>query len=191
MQPVIPDGITLRPAGAADAEALLNIYGPIVSDTTISFETAVPTASEFAGRIDNALAQHQWLVADSADGIVGYAYGTAHRARQAYRYAVETSVYVATQAHGRGIARLLYLQLFEDLAALGYFHAFAGITMPNEPSVAAHRALGFTSIGTFPNVGFKHGQWHDVSWWHRPLRAGYPDAEPGRAGSGALPGVVS
>jgi phosphinothricin acetyltransferase len=64
----------------------------------------------------------------------------------------------------------LYEALFPLLAELGYFHAYAGITLPNEASVALHRKMGFAPIGTFPSVGFKFERWHDVSWWHRPLR---------------------
>lgn len=172
--------MTLRQARRDDASALLAIYAPIVEQTTISFEEQVPSAAVFADRIEAALTGHQWLVAQAGDAVVGYAYGTAHRARAAYRYSVETSVYVAPYMQGSGVARRLYLQLFEDLAALGYFHAFAGITMPNEPSVAFHRATGFSAIGTFPRVGYKQGNWHDVSWWQRPLRDGAPTAEPGR-----------
>lgn len=160
---------------------MLVIYGPIVEQTTISFEERVPSVADFADRIEGTLAEHQWLVAEAQGQVLGYAYGTAHRARAAYRYSAETSVYVAPAAHGAGVATRLYERLFEDLIALGYYHAFAGITMPNDPSVAFHRAVGFESIGTFPKVGYKQGQWHDVSWWHRPLQHGAPAAEPGRS----------
>lgn len=171
----------IRQAHRDDAAAMLTIYAPIVEQTTISFEEQVPSTSVFGERIDAALAEHQWLVAESDGSLVGYAYGTAHRARAAYRFSAETSVYVAPAQHGAGVARRLYQQLLADLAALGYFHAFAGITMPNDPSVAFHRAAGFESIGTFPQVGYKQGRWHDVSWWHRPLQPGEPQVEPGRS----------
>lgn len=170
----------IRPAVAADAEALLAIYAPIVRDTTISFETTVPSVADFAARIASALAAHQWLVAETPQGLIGYAYGTSHRARAAYRFAAETSVYVADNAHGLGVARALYSALFDDLVALGYYHAYAGITMPNQPSVGLHAAMGFSLLGQFPNVGFKQGRWHDVSWWYRPLQTGVPQREPGR-----------
>src|SRR5690606_17663512 len=90
------------------------------------------------------------------------------------RYAVETSVYVHPDHHGRGLGAALYQHLFENLAGLGYFHAFAGITLPNEASTRLHGKAGFRHVGTFPNVGFKLDRWHDVSWWHRPIQAGSP-----------------
>lgn len=174
--PELPHGISLRTAAPDDAAALLAIYAPIVRDTSISFETQVPTTAEFAARIAAVLERHQWLVAEQAAGaLVGYAYGGPHRARAAYRYATETSVYVAPEAQGAGVGRALYEQLFADLVRLGYFHAYAGITLPNSASDHLHHACGFTEIGRFPRVGFKHGRWHDVGWYHRELRAGLPD----------------
>lgn len=106
---------------------------------------------------------------ESKDAICGYAYGTPHRARQAYQRSVETSVYVSSKFRGRGVGTELYKALFESLSQKGYHNAFAGITMPNDASVSLHRSLGFESIGTFREVGFKFGNWHDVSWWQRAV----------------------
>jgi phosphinothricin acetyltransferase len=165
---------SIRIAGASDAAAVLAIYAPIVADTAISFEVTSPSEAALAARIESCNEAHRWLVAEAAGGIAGYAYGTSHRARHAYRYSVETSVYVHPAHHGRGVGLALYERLFEDLADLGYFHAFAAITLPNDASTGLHARAGFRHIGTFPNVGFKFGRWHDVSWWHRTLRPGMP-----------------
>ncbi len=164
----------IRCATAADAPALHAIYAPIVEHTAISFELTVPSVEEFAGRIDAANRSHAWLLAERDGRPVGYAYGTAHRSRAAYRFSTETSVYVHEDVRGQGVGSSLYRSLFDELARLGYFHAYAGITVPNPASEAAHRRAGFAHIGTFPRVGFKFGRWHDVSWWHRVLREGVP-----------------
>jgi phosphinothricin acetyltransferase len=167
--------LVIRSATADDSASALAIYAPIVKDTVISFETEPPSVDEFSARIEACLSSHAWLVAESDGALAGYAYGTAHRARHAYRFSTEVSVYVHAAHRGRGVGRVLYERLFERLAELGYYHAFAGITVPNDGSISLHRAVGFHHVGTFPQVGFKFGGWHDVSWWHRPLRAGTPE----------------
>lgn len=165
----------IRRAQPEDAAALLAIYAPIVTDTAISFETVPPEPGEFARRIAEANRRHAWLMAERAGRAAGYAYATAHRAREAYRYSVEVSVYVHQDHRGAGVGSRLYQQLFDVLVELGYFHAYAGIAVPNPASVHLHRRLGFRRVGTLPKVGFKFGRWHDVSWWHRRLRPGLPE----------------
>lgn len=167
--------VTIRAAGAQDAHACREIYAPHVLERSTSFELNVPTAGEMAQRIAAASERHCWLVAvDASDSPLGYAYATAFRAREAYRFGAETSVYVADSARRQGLGRRLYQQLFEALKALGYYHAFAGITLPNDPSVALHERLGFVATGRFPNAGFKFDRWHDVGWWYRVLQDGRP-----------------
>ena len=121
-----------------------------------------------------ALAGWAWLVAEDAGQVAGYAYATPHRSRGAYRWSVETSVYVAAAARGQGVGTQLYTALLPVLAEKGYCNAYAGITLPNDASVALHRRVGFQAIGVFRSVGRKFGAWHDVSWWHLPLRAEPP-----------------
>ena len=101
---------------------------------------------------------------------MGYAYGSMHRERAAYRWSVETSAYVDPGAQRTGIGRALYRALFEALARKGFCNALAGIALPNEPSVAFHRSVGFEPIGVFTKVGRKFGAWHDVAWLQRRLR---------------------
>jgi L-amino acid N-acyltransferase YncA len=159
----------IRPAVTADARALLAIYAPFVLHTAVSFEATPPTVAEFEARIRKALDRWTWLVA-TIDGLcVGYASGSTHRERDAYRYSVETSVYVEPTFHRRGIARALYTALFADLAGRGYCNAYAGVALPNDASVALHRHLGFEPIGVFRAVGHKFDRWHDVWWCQRPL----------------------
>jgi phosphinothricin acetyltransferase len=170
--------LKIRPATAADAASLLTIYRPFVESTAVSFETVAPTADEFAARIAKAVADWQWLLAERAGECIGYAYGSAHRERRAYRWSVEVSAYVHPGHHRQGVGRTLYERLLEDLACKGFCNAYAGITIPNEGSIALHRSLDFESIGVFKAVGRKFGKWHDVAWFQRALRSSPPPEEP-------------
>ena len=169
--------LKIRPATVADAASLLAIYRPFVESTAVSFETVVPTVGEFAARIAKALAGWQWLLAEISGQCIGYAYGSTHRERRAYRWSVEVSAYVDPGHHRQGAGRRLYESLLADLARKGFCNAYAGITVPNESSIALHRSLGFESIGVFKAVGRKFGKWHDVAWYQRALRK-CPPEEP-------------
>ena len=161
----MPEMFTIRPGVDADAHELLGIYRPFVESTGVSFETVVPTAEEFAARIAKAVAGWQWLVAEQDGQCIGYAYGSSHRERPAYRWSVEVSAYVHPNYHRKGVGRALYLRLLEELAQKGFCNALAGTTLPNDGSVALHKAVGFESIGVFSRVGRKFGRWHDVAWF--------------------------
>jgi phosphinothricin acetyltransferase len=87
---------------------------------------------------------------------------------------VEVTAYVRADAQRQRVGTSLYARLFEDLAALGYYNAFAGVTLPNDASVGLHTAVGFEPIGVFRSVGWKFGRWHDVAWFQRRLREGAP-----------------
>lgn len=169
------DAIILRPAAPADAPAIAAIYAPYVGESAISFEETPPDAEVMATRMSTP-PKLPWWVAIDADMIVGYAYAAPHRTRAAYRWSVEVSVYLAPSHSGRGLGTRLYRQLLPDLRGLGYVNAYAGIALPNPASVRLHERVGFTTIGAFPNVGYKHGRWHDVGWWHLALTD--PPADP-------------
>jgi phosphinothricin acetyltransferase len=112
---------------------------------------------------------HLWLVAERDGRVVGYAYGGPHRERAAYNWTVEVSAYVDRNAHRTGLGRLLYTELFDRLRSMGFRLLVAGITLPNEASVAIHEAIGFEPVGVYKNIGFKNGQWWDVGWWQLDL----------------------
>ena len=163
--------MNIRVATLADAEAIAAIYEPIVTNTSISFELTAPTVDEIRGRIVKTLADLPWLVSEDAQGAVdGYVYASKHRERPAYQWSVDVTAYVREDARGSGVGKRLYQVLCQELVALGYFQAFAGIALPNDASVALHEAVGFEPIGIYRKVGFKLGAWHDVGWWQRELR---------------------
>ena len=161
---------TIRHADPArDAAACAAIYEPYVTGTVISFELTPPDAGEFAQRIDRIARTHPWLVAELDGDTIGFAYGSPHHERAAYRWAADVSVYLAARAQRRGIGRALYERLFGLLAQQGVRTLCAGITLPNDASVALHQALGFVPVGIYRNIGFKFGSWHDVGWWQLEL----------------------
>ena len=141
----------------------------MVENTAISFELTPPSLDELTNRIETYSASHAWLVADRAGILLGYAYATPHRAREAYKHSVETSVYVNDSCRGEGVGKHLYLALFDELKGHDFHNAFAGIALPNDASVALHKSVGFTPVGVFREIGYKHGKWHDVSWWQRSI----------------------
>lgn len=152
-----------------DASAVAEIYLPYVRDTAISFEATPPGVEEIRTRIATTLARLPWLVVSDGDSVKGFAYASPHRAREAYRWSVDVSLYLDESIHRRGQGRRLYAALFNVLVAQGYVNAYAGIALPNSASVGLHEALGFTPVGTFNSVGFKHEKWWDVGWWQRRL----------------------
>jgi L-amino acid N-acyltransferase YncA len=165
-----PSAVSIRTATIADAAACVAIYQPLVESTAVSFETVVPTVEEFAARIQKSLSAWTWLIAERDGRCIGYAYGHSHRERAAYRWSVEVTIYVDASHRGQGVGSELYRRLFTDLSNLGYCNAFAGVTQPNEASMALHRGVGFEYIGTFRSVGRKFDRWHDVAWFQRKLR---------------------
>jgi L-amino acid N-acyltransferase YncA len=165
-----------------EANACAAIYSPYVTDTVISLEEVAPTPAEMAARIERTLKTHPWLVAEEAGEVIGYAYGSQHRERAAYRWAADVAVYVDPRHHRRGAARILYETLFALLAEQGFRIACAGVTLPNEASVGLHEALGFQPVGVYRRIGFKFGAWRDVGWWQLELTnpGDGPPREPGR-----------
>jgi L-amino acid N-acyltransferase YncA len=161
---------TIRLATPEDAAAILAIYAPIVRDTAISFEVEPPTLVEMAERIATTLPHLPWLVCDRQGEVLGYVYASAHRARAAYQWSVDVTVYIQAAARRTGIGRALYTALFALLALQGFCQCFAGITLPNPASVGLHEALGFQALGIYRRVGYKRGAWHDVGWWQRTLQ---------------------
>src|SRR4051794_15900797 len=168
---------TIRPADPErDGAACARIYAPYVEDHVASFEQVAPDATEMARRIADTSRTHPWLVLERDGTVGGFAYGAPHRARAAYRWAADVSVYVDPTHHGSGAGRALYAELLERLRAQRLYTVCAGITLPNAASVALHESFGFTLVGVYRAIGFKAGAWRDVGWWQLALRP--PDDHP-------------
>jgi phosphinothricin acetyltransferase len=160
---------SIRLATTSDAAAIAAIYRPAVADSAISFEIEPPDAAEMDRRVQATLLRTPWIVCEYEQSIVGYAYAGRHRERPAYQWSVEVSAYVAGERRRSGAATALYTSLFAVLALQGFRSAYAGITLPNPASVGLHQRVGFTRVGVFRNIGYKHGAWHDVEWLERQL----------------------
>lgn len=160
----------VRQATPEDAAACRDIYAPFVSESWVSFEEEVPSPREMRRRIEGYGASHGWVVAEAEDGsLAGYAYGSPHRLREAYRFSCDVAIYVPQLRARQGVGRALYGALLPVLAEHGMHAAFAGIALPNPASIALHEAVGFTPIGIYREVGWKMGGWRDVGWWQRLL----------------------
>jgi L-amino acid N-acyltransferase YncA len=159
----------LRFVSLRDADEIAAIYAPVVESTSISFEHVAPDADEMRLRIANQPANKPWIVAERDGAVAGYAYAGTFRERWAYRFGAEVTVYVAEHARKCGVGRALYDALMQLLTQQGYRRAFAGITLPNDASVALHRAAGFTAAGVVHAAGFKFDRWHDVAFYECSL----------------------
>lgn len=169
--------IRIRPATPDDAKAVLSIYAPHVTHGVASFEEDVPSANEMRGRIEARIGRYPWLVAEDEGNMLGYAYGGQFHARAAYRWTVETTVYVAGTAQRRGVGGLLYDALLDRLRRQGFVQAVAKISLPNDASVKLHERAGFRRAGVYRQVGWKLGRWVDVGLWQAELTdpSGPPD----------------
>jgi len=150
--------MSVRPARLEDLPAMLAIYGPYVENTAYSFEYTVPTLEAFTARFQAYTAQFPWLVWEEEGSILGYAYGSAPFERAAYRWCAEVSVYVAPQAHRKGIGKALYGVLEEILFLQGYQVIYSLITSANPGSIAFHQRLGYKTVTQMPDCGIKFGK---------------------------------
>lgn len=163
--------VGIRAANAGDAGHVAVIYNHYVAESVVTFETAPVTGDAMQARVATVQdAGLPWLVAEQAEGIVGYAYAAPWKARDAYRFAVEATVYLVPEATGRGIGRQLYEALLQQLQARELHTVIGRIALPNAASVALHEAMGFEKVAHFREVGFKFGHWIDVGYWQRALR---------------------
>ncbi len=161
----------IRNATTNDAQAIADIYNYYVENTTVSFEERPVSAAEIGQRIDSVQGCGlPWLVAMVGDTLVGYAYATKWKERSAYRFSVETTVYLTEQAQGIGLGSTLYRTLLTQLKEKGIQTAIGGITLPNPASIALHEKMGMRKVAHFDKVGFKFNQWRDVGYWQINLQ---------------------
>lgn len=167
----------IEKVNVSDAGELLNIYAPYVLETAITFEYEVPSVEEFKGRIINISAKYPYLKAVDDNGtILGYAYAGVFKGRRAYDWSVETTVYVKKDMHKKGVGRLLYEALEEELKKMGVSNMYACIASPKVEdeyltmdSPKFHEKMGFTLIGTFHECANKFGRWYNMIWMEKMI----------------------
>jgi L-amino acid N-acyltransferase YncA len=156
----------IRVAKPDDCAALANIYNHYVANDIATFEEEPVDAAIMAGRVSDVTGKSlPWLVAEDSGIVLGYAYAGTWKPRTAYRYSVESTVYLDAGAKLRGIGMNLYSALIAELRAHNIRAVIGGVSLPNEASVRLHEKMGFKKIGHFEQVGFKFGKWIDVGYW--------------------------
>jgi len=162
--------VDMRAAKTGDAAAIADLYNYFVLNTVITFEESAVSAAQMSTRIEaiDALGL-PWLILEADGGLLGYAHASAWKVRQAYRFAVETTIYLQPGAGGRGHGTTLYTELLRELRNRQFHTAIGGVALPNEASVRLHERLGFQKVAHFREVGFKQQRWVDVAYWQRVL----------------------
>ena len=161
--------MVLRFAVPADAPALRDIYVPYVENTPLTFEVAVPSQEEFLQRVSTTLRSYPYLVVQEEGEILGYAYASRVRSREAYDWSAELSIYVRQDCRGKGLGRRLYGCLLELLALQNVHIAYGLVALPNDASHGLHMAMGFRFLGRFAEMGYKMGAWRDIGWYEKVL----------------------
>lgn len=159
----------IRLATLNDAEQILAIYRPYITDTTVTFEYDVPALETFRQRMESIMQEYPYLVYEIGETIVGYAYASKQRDRAAYQWNVELSVYFNHHFHGQGHGRKLCETLLGILAEQRVHHVYSLVTLPNQASEKLHMKLGFTPLCIFEKTGYKFANWHDVAWFQKQL----------------------
>jgi len=171
--------MSIRFALEADLPAMLAIYAPYVETTAYSFEYTPPSLEEFTHRFRHHTAQFPWLVWEEDGQVLGYAYGSAPFSRAAYQWCAEASIYLSPAIHGKGVGRKLYEALERIFTLQGYYLVYAIVTSSNEGSLAFHKALGYRETAVFPDLAYKFGACHSVTWLEKRLRpVEYPSNPP-------------
>ena len=184
----------IEKATEADAPGLLEIYGPYVKETAISFEYEVPSQEEFQRRIRSISSKYPYIKAVDEDGtILGYAYAAAFKTRAAYDWAVETTIYVRRECRGKGVGRGLYEALEASLKGMGICNlnaciAYTGCPDPHltNDSMAFHERLGYRLVGTFHHCGYKFGTWYDMIWMEKLIAPHVENQSPVRFGKWSI-----
>ena len=164
--------VLVRHCGPGDYDSVVQIYNHYIEHSQATFDVTpysvgarVPWFSQFAES-----GPHQLLVAVKGDENVGFCCSTPFKDRSAYDVSVETTAYMSPDATGLGVGKKLYKTLFTRLGGIGLHGAYAGITLPNDASVALHESLGFRQIGIFDEVGRKFEQYWSVAWFEKRIR---------------------
>ncbi|MBQ4831406.1 N-acetyltransferase [Alteromonas sp. MMG017] len=160
----------IRDAVLEDSPKIAEIYNFYVANTCITFEETEVSSEEMSKRLRKVSESTlPWIVAVEDEAVIGYAYATKWKERTAYRFSVESTIYLSNEAQGKGLGTELYEVLLDKLKLLGINSVIGGITLPNSASVGLHEKLGMKKVAHFPKVGFKFGEWLDVGYWQLSL----------------------
>lgn len=166
--------IEIKPVTPADTKKLLEIYTPYVTETAVTFEYDVPTTDEFKTRIENILEKYPYIAAVENNIIIGYAYAGVFKARAAYNYDVEVTIYIKKEHRRSGVGKILYAELERLLKKQGITNLYACIACTeNEDeyltndSVKFHERMGYRLVGTFKQCGYKYSRWYDMVWMEK------------------------
>lgn len=162
---------SIREAEVSDAAAIMDIYGYYVKNSFVTFSEINPSLDEYKQSIIDTKKEYPYIVAcDDTGRVVGMAYGARVRHHDAYRYSVESTIYLANDIPKKtGIGRMLYEELEKRLKDMGYIFMYGVITDDNYPSIEFHKALGFNEVGHFFNIGYKFGTWKGIVWYCKQI----------------------
>ena len=154
----------IRKAKETDAHTIALIYNHYIVHSTTTFEEKEVNGQLILERL-NKSKKHPWWVYEQEGVVLGYAFSTKWKPRSAYRFTVESSVYVAPKQQQKGVGTLLYSKLINALKKEGFRIILAGISLPNDQSIFFHEKLGFQKVGQLESVGYKFNRWIDVGYW--------------------------
>lgn len=159
----------IRSCEASDVSSVVEIFNHYVKHETCTFQLQTLSHQQMADKVNDVLHDYPFLVIEQDAQVVGFAYGSRWRQKQAYDRSVEVSIYIKHQLKSKGMGQLLYSALIQELKKRGFHLAVACLTLPNPKSIALHERLGFHRVGVFTEAGKKFGQWHDVGFWQKKL----------------------
>ncbi len=174
----------IRAAVPGDVPGMLEIYRPYVERTAVTFDWQTPSEAEFLRRFETVTQACPWLVWEQAGELLGYACAAPAFEKAAYAWCADVTIYLRPEARGRGIGTALYRRLEALLREQGYQILYALVTADNLPSIRFHEALGFVTVGTLADSGYKLGRWHSVMWMQKRIRdREAPKGFPNRPGT--------
>jgi phosphinothricin acetyltransferase len=164
--------IVIRRAEPGDLPALLAIYNHYIATTPITFDIEPRTLAQRREWLEqfSDSGRYQCFAAVAGSEPVGWACSARFKEKEAYATSIETSVYCAPDHTGKGLGRRLYATLFAALKGEDIHRAYGGVTLPNDASVALHKASGFGHVGTYNEIGRKFGKYWDVALFLREMK---------------------
>lgn len=159
----------IRAVRMEDAEAIAKIYAYYVENFPYSFDLEAPPVEAFREKIARVSARYPFFVCEEDGEVIGFAYASPYKEKKAYQWVVETTIYIKRDTVHKGTGTRLYNALLSALTSLGYTKAYAVLGLPNEASARFHEKMGFRFVAEFPDMGYKLGAWHGISYYVRDL----------------------